>query len=148
LSCVPSPFPLPIFPLENARTHTTVHHHSQVAVGGGSTIGLGKALALHSPDSSKIRQIVIPTTCTSPVLPLPMSSLPPRLSLDCLLLQATLLTTFHPLPYSDAGSEATPIIGQTENDKDGNPLKTTQKTNKVRLLSVLSACCFAFVQPS
>jgi hypothetical protein len=32
---------------------------------------------------------------------------------------------------ADAGSEATPIIGQTENDKDGKPLKTTQKTNKV-----------------
>lgn len=28
----------------------------------------------------------------------------------------------------DAGSEATPIIGQTENDPTGNPLKTTQKT--------------------
>lgn len=33
---------------------------------------------------------------------------------------------------TDAGSEATPIIGQTENDKDGKPLKTTQKTMKVR----------------
>jgi len=33
---------------------------------------------------------------------------------------------------TDAGSEATPIIGQTENDQDGKPLKTTQKTNKVR----------------
>ncbi|GAA6036597.1 hypothetical protein JCM8097_001244 [Rhodosporidiobolus ruineniae] len=64
-----------------------------VAVGGGSTIGLGKALALHSPDNAKIKQIVIPTTY--------------------------------------AGSEATPIIGQTENDKDGKPLKTTQKTQKV-----------------
>ncbi|GAA6004382.1 hypothetical protein JCM10207_000695 [Rhodosporidiobolus poonsookiae] len=64
-----------------------------VAVGGGSTIGLGKALALHSPENAKIKQIVIPTTY--------------------------------------AGSEATPIIGQTENDKDGKPLKTTQKTLKV-----------------
>lgn len=32
---------------------------------------------------------------------------------------------------TDAGSEATPIIGQTENDKEGKPLKTTQKTVKV-----------------
>ncbi|GAA6058529.1 hypothetical protein JCM10212_006968 [Sporobolomyces blumeae] len=64
-----------------------------VSIGGGSTIGLGKALALHSPDERKIKQIVIPTTY--------------------------------------AGSEATPIIGQTENDKDGKPLKTTQKTLKV-----------------
>ncbi|GAA6023611.1 hypothetical protein JCM11491_006055 [Sporobolomyces phaffii] len=62
-----------------------------VSVGGGSTIGLGKALALHSASKgTKIKQIVVPTTY--------------------------------------AGSEATPIIGQTENDKDGNPLKTTQKT--------------------
>ncbi|GAA5932575.1 hypothetical protein JCM3775_005966 [Rhodotorula graminis] len=64
-----------------------------VSVGGGSTIGLGKALALHSPDDAKLKNIVIPTTY--------------------------------------AGSEATPIIGQTENDKDGKPLKTTQKTTKV-----------------
>ncbi|GAA5917198.1 hypothetical protein JCM8208_003323 [Rhodotorula glutinis] len=64
-----------------------------VSVGGGSTIGLGKALALHSPDNAKLKNIVIPTTY--------------------------------------AGSEATPIIGQTENDKDGKPLKTTQKTTKV-----------------
>ncbi|KAG6866316.1 hypothetical protein C0991_005783 [Blastosporella zonata] len=55
-----------------------------VAVGGGSTIGLGKAIALHTD----LPQIVIPTTY--------------------------------------AGSEATPIIGQTENG-----LKTTQKTLKV-----------------
>lgn len=38
---------------------------SQVSVGGGSTIGLGKALALHSPDAAKIKNIVIPTTCAS-----------------------------------------------------------------------------------
>jgi len=30
--------------------------------------------------------------------------------------------------FLDAGSEATPIIGQTEKDASGNPLKTTQKT--------------------
>lgn len=35
----------------------------QISVGGGSTIGLGKALALHSPDDAKIKNIVIPTTC-------------------------------------------------------------------------------------
>lgn len=34
-----------------------------VSVGGGSTIGLGKALALYSPDDAKIKNIVIPTTC-------------------------------------------------------------------------------------
>ncbi|GAA5993725.1 hypothetical protein JCM5350_004805 [Sporobolomyces pararoseus] len=65
-----------------------------VSVGGGSTIGLGKALALHSAkawgEEKKIKNIVIPTTY--------------------------------------AGSEATPIIGQTEDDASGNPLKTTQKT--------------------
>ncbi|KAG6834274.1 hypothetical protein H0H93_010735, partial [Arthromyces matolae] len=55
-----------------------------VSVGGGSTIGLGKAIALRTD----LPQIVIPTTY--------------------------------------AGSEATPIIGQTENG-----LKTTQKTLKV-----------------
>ncbi|WP_053160810.1 maleylacetate reductase [Pseudomonas sp. P1.8] len=55
-----------------------------VALGGGSTIGLGKAIALHTD----LPQIVIPTTY--------------------------------------AGSEATPIIGQTENG-----LKTTQRTLKV-----------------
>ncbi len=55
-----------------------------IALGGGSTIGLGKALALHTD----LPQIVIPTTY--------------------------------------AGSEATPIIGQTENG-----LKTTQRTLKV-----------------
>ncbi|KAG6845135.1 hypothetical protein H0H87_000371 [Tephrocybe sp. NHM501043] len=55
-----------------------------VSVGGGSTIGLGKAIALHT----SLPQIVIPTTY--------------------------------------AGSEATTIIGQTENG-----LKTTQKTLKV-----------------
>ncbi|GAA6045945.1 hypothetical protein NBRC10513_005346 [Rhodotorula toruloides] len=64
-----------------------------VAVGGGSTIGLAKALALHSPDSAKLKIVAIPTTY--------------------------------------AGSEATPIIGQTEIGKDGKPLKTTQKTMKV-----------------
>ncbi|KAK0457887.1 iron-containing alcohol dehydrogenase [Desarmillaria tabescens] len=55
-----------------------------IAVGGGSTIGLAKAIALRTD----LPQIVIPTTY--------------------------------------AGSEATPIIGQTENG-----LKTTQKTLKV-----------------
>ena len=55
-----------------------------VALGGGSTIGLAKAIALHTDAP----QIVIPTTY--------------------------------------AGSEATPIIGQTENG-----IKTTQKTLKV-----------------
>lgn len=55
-----------------------------VALGGGSTIGLGKAIALNTD----LPQIVIPTTY--------------------------------------AGSEATPIIGQTENG-----LKTTQRTLKV-----------------
>ncbi|GAA5995120.1 maleylacetate reductase [Rhodotorula paludigena] len=90
----------------NATMHTPVHVTLEalskakelnvdccVSVGGGSTIGLGKALALHSPDNAKIKNIVIPTTY--------------------------------------AGSEATPIIGQTENDKEGKPLKTTQKTLKV-----------------
>ena len=33
---------------------------------------------------------------------------------------------------ADAGSEATPIIGQTETDEIGKPVKTTQKTLKVR----------------
>ncbi|MCU1785207.1 maleylacetate reductase [Pseudomonas sp. 13B_2.1_Bac1] len=55
-----------------------------VALGGGSTIGLGKAIALNTD----LPQIVIPTTY--------------------------------------AGSEATPIIGQTEKG-----LKTTQRTLKV-----------------
>ncbi|SDB50781.1 maleylacetate reductase [Pseudomonas sp. NFACC23-1] len=55
-----------------------------IALGGGSTIGLGKAIALNTD----LPQIVIPTTY--------------------------------------AGSEATPIIGQTENG-----LKTTQRTLKV-----------------
>lgn len=55
-----------------------------VALGGGSTIGLGKAIALRTD----LPQIVIPTTY--------------------------------------AGSEATPIIGQTENG-----LKTTQRSLKV-----------------
>ncbi|MDH4874439.1 maleylacetate reductase [Pseudomonas sp. BN515] len=55
-----------------------------VALGGGSTIGLGKAIALNTD----LPQIVIPTTY--------------------------------------AGSEATPIIGQTENG-----LKTTQRALKV-----------------
>ncbi|KAI5475346.1 iron-containing alcohol dehydrogenase [Pseudohyphozyma bogoriensis] len=62
-----------------------------VAIGGGSTIGLGKALALHS--DGKLKQIVLPTTY--------------------------------------AGSEATPIIGQSETDANGETLKTTQKTLKV-----------------
>ena len=55
-----------------------------IAVGGGSTIGLGKAIALRTD----LPQIVVPTTY--------------------------------------AGSEMTPIIGQTENG-----LKTTQSTPKV-----------------
>ncbi|KAG6909013.1 hypothetical protein DXG01_002399 [Tephrocybe rancida] len=55
-----------------------------VAVGGGSTIGLGKAIALHTD----LPQIAIPTTY--------------------------------------AGSEATPILGQTQGG-----LKTTQRTLKV-----------------
>jgi len=55
-----------------------------IAIGGGSTIGLAKAIALNTD----LPQIVIPTTY--------------------------------------AGSEATPIIGQTENG-----LKTTQRTLKV-----------------
>lgn len=55
-----------------------------IALGGGSTIGLSKAIALHTD----LPQIVIPTTY--------------------------------------AGSEATPIIGQTENG-----LKTTQRTLRV-----------------
>lgn len=62
-----------------------------VSVGGGSTIGLGKALALHS--NGAIKQIAIPTTY--------------------------------------AGSEATPIIGQSETNASGQTLKTTQKTTKV-----------------
>ncbi|KAG5641918.1 hypothetical protein DXG03_003964 [Asterophora parasitica] len=61
-----------------------LHADCLVAVGGGSTIGLGKAIALRTD----LPQIVVPTTY--------------------------------------AGSEATPIIGQTE---DG--VKTTQKTLKV-----------------
>ena len=55
-----------------------------IALGGGSTIGLGKAISLHSG----IPQIAIPTTY--------------------------------------AGSEMTPILGQTENGR-----KTTQRTLKV-----------------
>ncbi|KAG6879623.1 hypothetical protein C0992_000458 [Termitomyces sp. T32_za158] len=66
--------------------HTTEELRADcvIAVGGGSTIGLGKAIALRTD----LPQIVIPTTY--------------------------------------AGSEATPIIGQTENGT-----KTTQKTLKV-----------------
>jgi maleylacetate reductase len=55
-----------------------------IAVGGGSTIGLGKAIALHTD----LPQVAIPTTY--------------------------------------AGSEMTPILGQTENGR-----KTTQRTPKV-----------------
>lgn len=55
-----------------------------VAVGGGSAIGLGKAIALHTD----LPQVAIPTTY--------------------------------------AGSEATPVLGQTENG-----VKTTQRTLKV-----------------
>jgi alcohol dehydrogenase class IV len=61
-----------------------------VAIGGGSTIGLGKALSLHAD----MPQIAIPTTY--------------------------------------AGSEMTPIIGQTEAGR-----KTTQKTDKVRPVTVV-----------
>lgn len=60
------------------------HADCIVAIGGGSTIGLSKALALRTD----IKQIVIPTTY--------------------------------------AGSEATPIIGETQNG-----VKTTQRTVKV-----------------
>jgi maleylacetate reductase len=80
-----------------ATMHTPVHVTEQalevvrtlnadgiVAVGGGSTTGLGKAIALHTD----LPQVVIPTTY--------------------------------------AGSEMTPILGQTENG-----LKTTQRTVKV-----------------
>lgn len=35
------------------------------------------------------------------------------------------------LTFADAGSEATPIIGQSETDANGKTLKTTQKTIKV-----------------
>lgn len=49
-----------------AKDSPTAFALPQVAVGGGSTIGLGKAIALHSAESAKIRQIVIPTTCTPP----------------------------------------------------------------------------------
>ncbi|KAG6873333.1 hypothetical protein C0995_000192 [Termitomyces sp. Mi166 len=66
------------------RTTEELRADCVVAVGGGSTIGLGKAIALRTD----LPQIVIPTTY--------------------------------------AGSEATPIIGQTENG-----IKTTQKTLKV-----------------
>lgn len=38
----------------------------QVAIGGGSTIGLGKALALHS--DGRIKQIAIPTTCAQDII--------------------------------------------------------------------------------
>ncbi|KAG5351331.1 Maleylacetate reductase [Termitomyces sp. T112] len=66
------------------RTAEELRADCVVAVGGGSTIGLGKAIALRTD----LPQIVIPTTY--------------------------------------AGSEATPIIGQTEKG-----IKTTQKTLKV-----------------
>lgn len=75
-------------PTDVTETAVKVAHELRadclVAVGGGSTIGLGKAIALHTD----LPQIVVPTTY--------------------------------------AGSEATPIIGQTENG-----LKTTQRTLKV-----------------
>ncbi|MDX1739579.1 MAG: iron-containing alcohol dehydrogenase, partial [Alphaproteobacteria bacterium] len=61
-----------------------------IAIGGGSTIGLGKALTLHAG----IPQIAIPTTY--------------------------------------AGSEMTPILGQTENGK-----KTTLKDDKLRPKTVI-----------
>lgn len=34
-----------------------------VAVGGGSTIGLGKAIVLNHSGPAKIKQVVLPTTC-------------------------------------------------------------------------------------
>lgn len=113
----------------NAIMHTPIHVTQEalarakelevdccVSVGGGSTIGLGKALALHSPDDNKIKNIVIPTTCKCSARRFEQSPLAKSV-----------------WPTADAGSEATPIIGQTENDKEGKPLKTTQKTLKVRL---------------
>lgn len=66
------------------RTAVDLRADCLVALGGGSTIGLGKAIALRTD----LPQIVIPTTY--------------------------------------AGSEATPILGQTENG-----VKTTQRTLKV-----------------
>lgn len=75
-------------PIEITRDALEVVERSRadcvIALGGGSTIGLGKAIALNTD----LPQIVIPTTY--------------------------------------AGSEATPIIGQTEKG-----LKTTQRTLKV-----------------
>lgn len=50
---------------QELQTDMTPRLLSQVSVGGGSTIGLGKALALHSPDDAKIKNLVIPTTCAS-----------------------------------------------------------------------------------
>lgn len=66
------------------KAATSLAADCTIAVGGGSTIGLGKAVALHTD----LPQLVIPTTY--------------------------------------AGSEATPILGQTE---DG--VKTTQRSMKV-----------------
>ncbi|CAI8904994.1 maleylacetate reductase [Pseudomonas sp. IT-P218] len=70
--------------LDALRIFREVKADCVVALGGGSTIGLAKAIALNTD----VPQIVIPTTY--------------------------------------AGSEATPILGQTENG-----IKTTQKTQKV-----------------
>lgn len=75
----------PVAITEHAHAYlTSVRADCLIAVGGGSTIGLGKALALRSG----LKQLVMPTTY--------------------------------------AGSEATPILGQT---KDG--VKTTIKDNKI-----------------
>ncbi len=81
----------PVEVTEEALAHlSSVNADSVLSAGGGSTIGLGKALALRSG----VRQIALPTTY--------------------------------------AGSECTPILGQTE---DG--IKTTLRDPRVRPDSVL-----------